>query len=726
MSVISSAEPERGAKVAPSEANTASTESRQPQDTGADIVLLMDSSGSMKKTDPNNYRKDAARLFISLLGADDRVGVMSFGDSAKTLITLTQNSGKNRADFIKAIGKITSRELTTDITGAVKQGVSELATSKRKNRYLIIMSDGKLDLGDSEKEKASLAELMRLLPEIKGMGIKLFSIAFSELSDKEMLSDMAEKTGGFFRYAAADKDIHLMFASLFEKIKSPDSVALEGDSFNIDKDVKEAVLLITKKPGTATLLFDPTGTKIAQGNPGRNVQWYSSNVFDMITVQEPVAGKWKVQLSSQEGNKIFVLTDLKLKSSFDRNTLNIGDKAVIDAWLEKEDKRITDNGILSQIVFSAEIIGPDGRGLKIPLSAREGADAGVYSTSLNINQGGNYTVRLSVEGKTFNRTKDILFKAVEPMPSAEPASQTHETIKHSDEAEYIVDWRIVALILAAVTILLMAVLIYLLLTARKYRKLYDSSHSKASISQDEVTAAKPIPNAEVVAGDVTTSQDITSENQDRDIATETAPAANNEMPPVLSASEVSTEIDKEGPQADLSRIERLLDIIEFQKNKIAELMFVKDTFENARIRLSALQARNRLMQDKARSIAESHGIAKEFDEPLAALEDDASELVSYILVFEKEENRLSEKFQQWEDELSRLMSGEDNIKFARMADSPEASARIAELEVKLKETEEQLAAKVRQLQDLEKQHEDIEKEYMILYQQSQKQQQPEV
>jgi Ca-activated chloride channel family protein len=54
----------------------------QPVDAGFDIILLIDSSGSMKQTDPRNYRKEAPKLFISLLDKDDRVGIMSFGDAA--------------------------------------------------------------------------------------------------------------------------------------------------------------------------------------------------------------------------------------------------------------------------------------------------------------------------------------------------------------------------------------------------------------------------------------------------------------------------------------------------------------------------------------------------------------------------------------------------------------------------------------------------------------------
>ncbi len=72
----------------------ASAAEHKTESEGADIVLLIDSSGSMKKTDPHDYRKTAAKLFISLLGRDDRAGIVSFGENAKLLLPLTQNTGK--------------------------------------------------------------------------------------------------------------------------------------------------------------------------------------------------------------------------------------------------------------------------------------------------------------------------------------------------------------------------------------------------------------------------------------------------------------------------------------------------------------------------------------------------------------------------------------------------------------------------------------------------------
>jgi len=56
---------------------------------GVDAVLVMDSSGSMAKNDPKKLRVPAARMFMSLLGDEDRIGLISFSDNGYPVLHLT-------------------------------------------------------------------------------------------------------------------------------------------------------------------------------------------------------------------------------------------------------------------------------------------------------------------------------------------------------------------------------------------------------------------------------------------------------------------------------------------------------------------------------------------------------------------------------------------------------------------------------------------------------------
>ena len=389
-----------------------------PKDIGSDVILLIDSSGSMKRTDPANYRKEASKLFISLLGQNDRVGVISFGDTATLLSPLMQNTEQNRTSLFSAVDRISSTEYSTNIYDAVQKGYQGLIESDRQGRFLLMMSDGELALGSPEKDKAAFTALNSLLPELAKSNIKLYTVAFTEESDRVLLERIALETGGFFRYAKTDKDVHGVFAAIFEKIKSPDTVPLEGDSFTIDKDIQEAIVLVTKKPGAAVTLVGPGGSRDTAAQHTPQLEWYQAPVFDMITIKEPAAGLWNVKLGLDEGGRIYVLTNLHLRSSFDKNFVTRGETLTIDVWLEKQNGIVTEQNVLETTIFSATVLGPDGQTTMLPLIRSEpsgelGPAVAKFSGKLVVAAAGEYTVNLLAKGKTFAREKAIPFKAVD-------------------------------------------------------------------------------------------------------------------------------------------------------------------------------------------------------------------------------------------------------------------------------------------------------------------------
>ncbi|HUJ17006.1 MAG TPA: VWA domain-containing protein [Nitrospirota bacterium] len=415
--------------VLPSEQTTTIRPARPVQDL-FDIVLLIDSSGSMKRTDPGNYRKDAAKLFASLVGKNDRIAVMSFGDAATMLIPLTANNDQSRPAVFRAIDRISSREFSTNILDAVQKGYDELKQSTTKNRILVMMSDGRLALGSAEKDSAAHAELMKLLPELKDAGIRIYTVAFTEESDSTLLATMARETDGSFRYAKTERDVHLMFTSIFERLKAPDSVPFEGESFVLDREIREAVVLITKAPGTAVALRDPNGGQHTSSRHPSSFNWYASNVFDMITISEPPEGMWTVRLSTNEGNKVYVLTDLSLRCALDRDFVRKGESVRIDAWLEKQGVIVTGADLAANAVFSAEVTGPDGKTTAVNL-VDDGSPPGAGTSGINSRHHvelpaagpGEYTVRIRATGRTFKREKTVPFRVLDA-PSLAPAPRT--------------------------------------------------------------------------------------------------------------------------------------------------------------------------------------------------------------------------------------------------------------------------------------------------------------
>jgi Mg-chelatase subunit ChlD len=400
--------------------------------TGLDVVLLLDCSGKMKLIDPHDYRKPAAKLFISLLGEEDRISIIGFGDTARELAPLTRNSRANREKLFAGVDNITSKEFNTNITEAVQKAYGILKASPGKGRVIVLLSDGTLDLGSPSKDEAAHEELMKLMPLLSRAEIRIHAIAFTELGDMKLLNELAKRTRGSAALVRNDRDLHVMFASMFEKIKSPDALPLKGDTVIVDETIREMTLLITKGPGDHTSLTDPLQHELNRETRLDNMTWYETDAFDMITIDTPAVGTWKVHVGSAEGNRIFVVTDLKLKSSVPPDVVPQGGNLSIDAWLEKSGVPVQEKEFLDRVAFFAEMLGPDGAASRIDLresagTGQSGPRNGSYAAALKMNRPGTYHVKIRAEGKTFQREKTYQFRVEEP--GAPPVRYLDEEIE---------------------------------------------------------------------------------------------------------------------------------------------------------------------------------------------------------------------------------------------------------------------------------------------------------
>ena len=185
---------------------------------GIDVILVMDSSGSMKKTDPMTLRIPAARLFLSLLGKHDRASVVSFSDKGYPLMQLMKIDG-NDERLYDTVGRISSRGMYTNIYDALLKGFDVLRANwlRDRKKIIVLMSDGKMDVGDPAKDRQLVQRVQQeLVPRLRERRIRIYTIAFSEFSDRKLLGEIAERTDGSFNLALEDRDLHKIFSSIFE------------------------------------------------------------------------------------------------------------------------------------------------------------------------------------------------------------------------------------------------------------------------------------------------------------------------------------------------------------------------------------------------------------------------------------------------------------------------------------------------------------------------------
>ncbi|HFD81508.1 MAG TPA: VWA domain-containing protein [Gammaproteobacteria bacterium] len=391
-------------------------------DGGVDAVLIMDSSGSMAKNDPDRLRVPAAKMFMSLLGDGDRIGLVSFSDNGYPVLHLTAPGPKTNARILASADKVSSKGVYTNLYAALEKGLAMLDSEGREGqeKILVLMSDGKMDVGNSEEDWALTGRLKEeLLPAAKQKGVKVYTIAFTEASDVDLLHDIATATDGLFKLARSDQDLHEVFSAIFESAKDPDMLPIEGGEFVVDESIEEVTIVASKEREDVRIYLQaPDGKKIGAEDAGADIKWFLSQHFDMITLRKPAPGTWKLLFTGGR-NHAYIVTDMSLHHNPQQASLKPGEEMVLEAWLEENGQLLDREAVLTNTRFSMEIEAPDGATARFDLfdrgeyGDRKPAD-GVYANTLSYENPGSYRISLIARGETFQRQKTVHFEVSAP------------------------------------------------------------------------------------------------------------------------------------------------------------------------------------------------------------------------------------------------------------------------------------------------------------------------
>ncbi|MCX8027980.1 MAG: hypothetical protein N3A62_09040 [Thermodesulfovibrionales bacterium] len=269
---------------------------------------------------------------------------------------------------------------------------------------------------------------------------------------------------------------------------------------------------------------------------------------------------------------------------------------------------------------------------------------------------------------------------------------------------------------AELIIILIVATIVFFFKMRKYKKLYQDSKRKDKEQVSEIqTDEKMFESA-----DADLTKEVVKEIPPLDTSDdETAPTETTKIEDT-AADEIEKVFPTEKDLESEDSITKLKKIIDFQKQKIVDLMCYKDILESAEKRLTNIHSNYQELAQKFTSIAEVVEENKEFELTLEMFGENTSELRDFIEMLKKENDTLLEKFNSWQEQLKTAWQESDEIEASAVSGDIESILKEKhELAEKLKEFEQMLNQKTKQLQEAQTQYEDLEKEYMTLYRQQQ-------
>lgn len=178
-----------------------------------DVALVIDSSGSMSWNDPDDLRKDGAKLLVQSLWAQDQATVVDFDSWAYLRTPLTSD----KATINAAIDMIDSNG-GTNIGAGVDLGLDQLeAGDPERGRLMVLLTDGVGSYSHSLTTRAVQSQ------------VAIYTIGLGTEVDLWLLQQIATETGGQFYQVLTAADL----PSTFERISDDTGISdTDGDGLS--------------------------------------------------------------------------------------------------------------------------------------------------------------------------------------------------------------------------------------------------------------------------------------------------------------------------------------------------------------------------------------------------------------------------------------------------------------------------------------------------------------
>lgn len=376
-----------------------------------DVRLLVDVSGSMKRTDPNNLRIPATNLLIDLLPENSRAGIWTFGTYVNKLMPHGQVNSAWRDNAREEANKINSVAMYTDIEQAINQASWDINhTNPSDNKHVILLSDGLVDISkadtveqqDLDNEKSRDFILRQKANELIKAGYIVHTLALSDEADLDLMATLAQRTGGLHAVAYKDTDLMPLLLQIINRLAPQDEVVLEDNKFLIDTSIDEFTLLAFHAKNADIGLTSPQGTHYTQATRARNQAWHKTGDYTLVTVAKPEAGTWQLETPEHPDNRVTVVSDVSLEATQLPPTVFRGYPLEVAAWLAEASTPITVRDFLKLLRVDSQLQ-KSGRTLeRNQLKLEENGFR--YTLELDqLSELGEQKFTLAMDGKTFNR-----------------------------------------------------------------------------------------------------------------------------------------------------------------------------------------------------------------------------------------------------------------------------------------------------------------------------------
>ncbi|MBS9779824.1 MAG: VWA domain-containing protein [Moraxellaceae bacterium] len=161
----------------------------------ANLVFLVDVSGSMSSKDKLDLAKSSLKMLAKFLRKQDTISLVTY--SGNTKVALPATSGKEKAKIFSAIDALTAKG-STNGEGAIKLAYQQAEQNFKKDgiNRILMLTDGDFNVGVSDTK-----EMLEIIKRNRDKGISLSTFGFGTGNyNEQMMEQVADNGNGNYSY----------------------------------------------------------------------------------------------------------------------------------------------------------------------------------------------------------------------------------------------------------------------------------------------------------------------------------------------------------------------------------------------------------------------------------------------------------------------------------------------------------------------------------------------
>ncbi|MCL2386353.1 MAG: VWA domain-containing protein [Defluviitaleaceae bacterium] len=289
---------------------------------GIDAILVIDTSGSMRTSDPERITLEAASLFMDMMETrNSRLGIVEFSGNLHTVRPLTP------------IGEISVRdEIRQEISNFVYHGWTDIGLALRtaaeminedpiatNSPIIILFTDGRIDLGtqlDGRTTELSYEDAWWAVDNVGNVPIYTIGLNYDGALNIDFLQEIANRTNASYFIAEEADALPQVFNEIFashirSSLTEVTTIVAEGDTYAEvvipipSPFVSEAnIIMLSSRPIASVRLFDPSGREVPFDGELYTLTY--ANRYSMIKVLSPMVGDWLLSVRGLPEDRITV------------------------------------------------------------------------------------------------------------------------------------------------------------------------------------------------------------------------------------------------------------------------------------------------------------------------------------------------------------------------------------------------------------------------------------